>query len=220
MKTNTSIRNQKLNEEQIEHNLTHNISIKQRQYLGDVDFYSPSRALIQKESFDPTQRETIWEDAKDCARKLNFFLIAQKASEPAGIHRANTNASLRLYSAIKFHIDGEKVEDIGERIEKNKQAASRYCERFIFWSKEHCESHLNTFTPKFVIEHCKSKVTPNKPLAEILDESRSQLTDLFHDLTEAAGYFGQQDTEVYLEIPRFQKTKNYTIDVAELLATI
>lgn len=215
MKTKANIsHHEPTNEELIEHNFTHHLSDEERQFLGVIDHNSPSQILIQKES----SQNHIREDAEACARKLNFFRIAQKASE--SLHRANANTALRIYSSIKFHVDGEKVEDIGERIGKCKQTVSRYSERFVEWTVEHCENDLNTFSAEFVINLCKDKSTPNTPFSVILDEFRDQLTFLFFDLVEAAEHLGKQNDEVYLDIARFQNPTNQTIDVAELLATI
>jgi len=210
-------KNEQDNESLVEHNLTHNSSNDQLRYRGQMDFHSPSRAMIQKESSMHDDANAVWEDAEDCARKLNFLLIAREASAPSGIHRANACAGLRISSAIGYHCHGETLETIGNRIGKIRQVVCRYCERFVSWSTTHCEEHFNAYTPELVIKICENKATSAKPLVEILDEFRRQLTDIFFDLIEAAEHLGQQETEVYMNIDQFQKTEVHPINVTELL---
>ena len=205
------------NEYLIEHNLTHNITIEQQQRIGRVDFNSPVKSMIQQETSFEQEHDKIMEDATDCARKLNFFKIAREACTANGIHRKNANASIRISSAVSFYCNGEKLETIGSRISKGRQAVSRYNDRFVLWGKTHGIHYLNTFTPENVIDICTPSVRANKPLSDILDEFRQQLTDLFFDLIEASEHICTNEYEAYLETSEFQSNHDYPINVKNLL---
>lgn len=205
-----------INEYLMEHNLTFNKTEVQLRSTGAVDFHSPSRGLIEKETDRHDEEIAIWEDAVDCARKLNFFLIAKEASYATGLHRTNACAALRITSAIGFHCHGETLETIGARIGKHKQVIGRYYIQFKEWSSANCIDQLQAYSPKTVIKICQRKTTPNSSLADVLDEFRQQLTDLFYELLNAAE---QMETEVYLDKTLFKKTTSRPVDVYELLAT-
>lgn len=198
----------------VEHNLTHHSTDTKRRFIGNVNFQTPFRSMIEKEASTQNDAFAIWEDAQDCARKLNFLLIAQKASLPTGIHRANACAALQITAAIGYRSHGETLESIGDRVGKHKQVIGRYYKRFEDWSAENCFFQLQTFSPEFVIKICQRKTTSTSPLAEVLDEFRQQLTDLFFDLSEAAEL---QKEEVYLNESLFKKTGYRLINVYELL---
>lgn len=202
------------NESLAEHSLTHFCSDAERKSIGRIDYHSPSRALIVAESLDDDF--AIWRDAEDCARKLNFFLIAREAS--TGIHRANSCAGLLIASAINHHCHGESLSTIGKRIGKAKQVICRYNDRFISWSSENSEHLLNAVSPEYVIGICNDTSSQGKTVADLLDELRCELTDVFFDLLEEAERLGQQEIEIYSDLSHINRTSNHPIDIAGLLA--
>lgn len=208
------------NENLMEHNLTYNSTEVQQRCIGPVDFHSPSRAMIEKENATYDDAFAIWEDAQDCSRKLTFLLIARKASEPVGIHRANANAGLMIFSAIQYYCEGKSQRAIGDMIGKRHAVADRYIDRFTSWSAGHCSGLVKKISPVSVIELCASLTSSQKPLLDVLDELRRELADLFYDLIDAAEDLNNRDTEVYTEVTRFQKTPGRTLNVSDLLKAI
>lgn len=204
------------NEQLMEHILTYNKTDAQQRSTGAMDFRTPAKALIDTELSFQEKAIAIREDAADCAHKLNFLLIAHKASSPEGIHRANACAAHHIASAIGFHCHGETLETIGERMGKKKQVIDRYHKRFTGWSAANCVSLVRTYSPEAIIELCKREITQDRPLSDILDEFRQQLTDLFHELLFAAE---QKNTEVYLNTSHFTKSTPHQIDIYALLKT-
>lgn len=207
------------NESLFEHNLTHNSTDVQRRSIGKVDFRSPSRTLIERESFPKDDVIAIWEDAEDCAHKLNFLLLAQAASETTGIHRANSNASLKVFCAIQYYCEGKSQRAIGNLIEKRHAVVDRYIDRFTEWSASNCPGLTGKVQAEQVIALCKKHVEPSSSLADALDELRCELTDLFHDLLNAARNPESPSAEAYLDIQRFQQMHR-TFNIPNLLTAI
>lgn len=208
------------NESLTEHNLTYHSSDAARRCRGSVDFTSPSRIMMQAESSPQDDAVAIWEDAQDCSRKLNLLLITRKASEPVAIHRANANAGLMIFTAIQYYCEGKSQRAIGDMIGKRHAVADRYIDRFTSWSAKHCSGLINKISPESVIELCEPLTSSQKTLADVLDEFRKELTDLFCDLAYAAVDLENRDAEVYTDLARFQKTPGRTINVPVLLNTI
>lgn len=207
------------NESLVEHNLTHYSTNAQRRCVGKVDFRSPSRTMIEKESMSQNDAIAIWEDAEDCANKFNFLLLAQTASEAAGIHRANSNAGLKVFCAIQYYCEGKSQRTIGNMIDKRHAVVDRYIDRFTEWSASNCPSLAGKVQAEHIIKLCKKHMESTSSLAEALDELRCELTDLFHDLLKAARNPENPSSEVYLDIQRFQQAHS-TFDIPKLLTTI
>jgi len=191
------------NESNIEHNLTHHCSDVQRRFVGKIDFFTPSKALIEKETASEEQSSAIWEDAADCAQKLNFLMLAQKAS--GGIHRANSNAGLKIFCAIQYYCEGEAQRAIGNMIDKRHAVVDRYIDRFTDWSSLACTGLAGKIRPEQVIDFCKTQQSLQK-LSSTIDQLRIELTDLFHDLLEAASNSSNESPEVYLQEERYHQT--------------
>lgn len=207
------------NESLFEHNLTHHSTDVQRRSIGRVDFRSPSRTLIERESFPKDDVIAIWEDAEDCANKFNFLLLAQAASETTGVHRANSNAGLKVFCAIQYYCEGKSQRTIGNMISKRHAVVDRYIDRFTEWSASNCPSLAGKVQAEHIIELCKKHVESTSSLAEAIDELRCELTDLFHDLLKAARNPENPSSEVYLDIQRFQQAHR-AFDIPKLLTTI
>lgn len=190
----------------VEHNLTHHCPDAVRRSIGKVDFRSPFRTLVECESTSQNDSASILEDAEDCAHKLNFLLLAQAASEPTGIHRANSNAGLKIFCAIQYYCEGKSQRAIGRLIEKKHAVADRYIDRFTEWSVSACSSHTRRVRPETVLQLCESH-SHSGSVSDSLDLFRRELTDLFHDLIAAASDPANSSTEVYLDMARFQKTR-------------
>lgn len=217
MKTKLGIR-EHLHEEIVELQLTHNLPDETRRFLGEVDFYSPSQAMVEKEADGDDEADAIREDAEDCARKISFLLIAKRASGESGIHRENAVAGPRILAAVKFHCEGETLEAIGKILCKNnRQVISRYVERFISWSAENCEELLNITSPDDLLDICRKESSRTRSVAEILDSLRMALSDLLQDLLEAAVSPEFQGREVYEDPSRFLNTNEIPAGVIELL---
>ncbi|VGO15039.1 hypothetical protein PDESU_03619 [Pontiella desulfatans] len=206
------------NENLMQHNLTHNSTEVQQRCIGAIDFFSPARAMADKESSKHEIAETIREDAIDCARKLNFLMIAKKASLPGGIHRENACASQKIAAAVGHYSKGETFEEIGQYLNiGHRQGPSRYSKRFVSWCADKCQELLTAYTPEAVIEICTEQATDSLPLADVLDEFRQQLTDLFFSLHTAAEEFSQKNVEVYATPSLFQKSDVCPINISALL---
>jgi len=207
-----------VNENLMEHNLTHNSTEVQQRCTGAIDFFSPARAMADKEGSKHEEAEAIREDATDCARKLNFLMIAKKASLPGGIHRENACASQKIAAAVGHYSKGETFEEIGQNLNiGHRQGPSRYSKRFVSWSADKCQELLTAYTPEAVIGICTEQTTESLPLADVLDEFRQQLTDLFFSLHEAAEEFCQQGVEVYATPSLYQENEIRPINITALL---
>jgi len=201
---NRTYRNSWDRESIVEHTLRHNSTECQQRFRGIIDFTSPSRRLIQKELCDHARSEEIQEDAASCANILKLIISAQRISSPEGIVRANCCAGLRVYSAIRYHIDGKTYETIGyEMGGRARQIPERYASRFLEWSAEHCDDLIDAVTPDCVIGHCLRLVSPGQSLGDVLDELRISLVELMHELKTEALNKGLGGVEVYSDITQF-----------------
>lgn len=189
------------NESRVEHHLTNFSTDVERLSTGPVDFYSPSRALIQKEE---PHTCTMHEDAKDCARKLTLLIIEMEASKPSGISRSNACAALRIASAVRFHCYDEKLEEIGQLINKDRRVVSRYSQRFISWVQNNRDRFSELVTPNHILSICYSKATTLKPPHIILEELRLALFDLLYELVEAATKPENHEREIFTQTDRFK----------------
>lgn len=204
MKTKAITRNQMLNEELIEHHLTHNLTNDERHFLGEVDFFSPSRAMIQKESSSSDAAMAIREDAENCANILRLIFIAQKVSSSGGVARANCCAGLRVYAAFSYYLDGKTYEVIaGELGGKKRQIPKRYVSRFLTWSSRHCEDLSHRISPDEVMNQCRLLVSPEMSLSDVMDELRISLVEMMHELKAQVLSNGLNGVETYSDITEF-----------------
>ena len=206
------------NESLVEHNLTYHSTDVKRRFVGNVDFQSPSKAMIEKEHTAQNNVVAIMEDAEDCAHKLNFLQLAREASKHSGIHRVNSNAGMKIFCAIHYYCDGKSQRMIGGLIKKRHAVVDRYIDRFTDWSEASSSYTADKINAEQVIALCAEQNCP-AALADNLDILRMELTDLFHDLLEAANDPGNSSTEVYLN-PEQRLRSTKTAEIIKHSATL
>lgn len=217
MKAKASTVNHMLTEELIEQHFKNNLTDDERHFLGEIDCFSPSRAMIQKESSINDVAVEIREDAEECSRKLNFLNLAREAS--VVLHRENANAGLKVMSAMRKE-NGETLEAIGVKTGRPKETVRRHAKRFVLWSKNNAECFFERIAAEDVVALCSQKATRPGQLADILDSLRIMLIDLMDDLLALADDPECQHSEAFSDRILSEKSKDFPVDITELFQTI
>lgn len=195
MKAKLNTQQQKLHDELIEHNLSNNLQANQYVAFGSVEFNTPSKVLLDKETNFYNIGDSFEEDAKACAEVITILLLAKEASSNSGIHRNNACAAHRIYSTLQFHCEGRTLDDIGKDLGMDRRHINRYNKRFIEWSAQYGSDIAKRVSPERLLMLMFTFKRPLYSLQYAFDDLKISLFNLLQKLVDRAA---ESNTEVFL----------------------